>query len=264
MSLFQLHSKPALIGVVHLPPLPGAPTASTTLKEVIAHAVNDATALIRGGADGLIIENFGDAPFQSGTVEPTTIAMMTRIGVEIKKVTEQRSIGINVLRNDANGALAVASACEAAFIRVNVHTGVMATDQGLITGQARDTLLQKNRYGLSTKIAADVHVKHATPLANESFTQAAKDSWYRGHADALIVTGSGTGEPVNAEQLQDIARNIPNAPIWIGSGLTPETLPNFTGRFHVAIVGTWLHKDGEIHKPIDIERVQIMRQLLSE
>ena len=263
MSLFQLHSKPALVGVVHLPPLPGSPTGAWSLEQVLDHAIADANALITGGVDGLIIENFGDAPFRQGAVEPTTIAMMTRIGMEIKAVAQARPIGINVLRNDAGGALAVAAACEAAFIRVNVHTGVMATDQGLITGQARETLLQIKRHQLTTKIAADVHVKHATPLANESFLQAAKDTWYRGHANALIVTGSGTGQPSSPTQLREIAEHIPNAPIWIGSGLTPQTVSNYSGMFHVAIVGTWLHEDGLIHKPIDAERVNVMRQLLS-
>ena len=264
MALFHHQAPPAFIGVVHLPPLPGSPTSSWTFRQVLEHAKRDAQRLVKGGVDGLIIENFGDAPFVQGEVEPTTIAFMTRIALEIKEIIQEKSLGINVLRNDASGALAVAAATEAEFIRVNIHTGVMATDQGLITGRARETLLQIKRYELNTKIAADVHVKHATPLADESFIQAAKDTWHRGHANAIIVTGSGTGQPVQAAQLKELVANIPNAPLWIGSGLNPDTIEDYRGLFHAAIIGTWLHEDGILNRPVDTERVRTMRRLLSE
>jgi membrane complex biogenesis BtpA family protein len=261
-SLFLRQSSPSLVGVIHLLPLPGAPTDPSALSDVLDRALQDAMALKTGGVDGLILENFGDAPFSAVGSDPMTIAFMTRIACAVREQIGALALGINVLRNDAAGALAVAAASEADFVRINIHTGVMVTDQGLITGQARQTLLQRQRYALNTRIAADVHVKHASPLGQEPFLQSAKDTLLRGHADALIVTGSGTGEPVSKDKLISLKEALPQASIWMGSGLSPDTVEPYRGLFHTAIVGTVLHKDNNIRAPIEMHRVQLMRQAL--
>jgi len=75
-------------------------------------------------------------------------------------------IGFNVLRNDAQAALAICAACGGSFIRVNIHTGAMLTDQGLIEGAAFHTLRFRRAICPSAQIFADVHVKHAVPLGD--------------------------------------------------------------------------------------------------
>jgi len=133
----RLTDRPLLVGVVHLLPLPGAPRASAGLRAVETRALRDARALYEGGVDGVIVENLGDAPFTAGRVDAWTVAAMTRLALGVRALAPERMLGINVLRNDALSALAVAEASSADFIRVNVHTGAMVTDQGVITGQAR-------------------------------------------------------------------------------------------------------------------------------
>jgi uncharacterized protein len=262
MQLFAKRPKhPCLIGVVHLQALPGAPVGASSLQEVIERALKDAQTLVAGGADGLIVENYGDAPFAASEVDLPTVAMMTRIATEISTLAKPQWLGINVLRNDATAALSVALASHAHFIRVNVHTGVMATDQGIITGEARATLQLKKRFELSTKIAADVHVKHASPLTSMSIGQTAKDTYYRGKADALIVTGKGTGAGVDLQDLQEVQSAVPEAPIWIGSGIHPDNLSAYLGLFDTAIVGTCLHRNGQISEPVELRRVEEMAKL---
>ena len=129
MPLFERTERPSFVGVIHLLPLPGSPTGTNTLAEVIERARIDAAALKSGGIDGVIIENFGDSPFSAGPVAPATVAFMTRIALAVREQLGHLPIGINVLRNDAVAAIAIAAATEAALIRVNVHTGVMVTDQ---------------------------------------------------------------------------------------------------------------------------------------
>ena len=126
-----------LIGVVHLPPLPGSPGyAGESLETIIASCQADLRALEGAGFDGVIFENFGDTPFFKENVPAVTLTSMTRIIVGCGQTSLK--VGVNVLRNDAFGALAVATATGADFIRVNVHVGTMATDQGLIEGKAAD------------------------------------------------------------------------------------------------------------------------------
>ncbi len=225
-----------------------------------ARALADADALYRGGARVAIVENLGDAPFTKGAVTPATIAAMTRIVGAIKRHLPGLTLGVNVLRNDALGALAVAAATECRFIRVNVHVGAMVSDQGLLEGDARGTLLERNRLDADVRIAADVLVKHAVPLGDPLLEDVARDTWLRGRADALIVSGHGTGRPTDPERLRDAHTAVPDAPIWVGSGVTPAHLP--PPEATAAIVGTWLHEDSMLDRPVDSRRVATMLSAL--
>jgi membrane complex biogenesis BtpA family protein len=142
-----------LFGMVHMRALPGAPRFSGSIDEVIAAAVVDARALADGGCDAIVFENFGDRPFGKSAGKET-IAAMTRVIADVKRDV-RLPFGVNVLRNDAGGALAVAAATGAAFIRVNVHTGAMLTDQGIIEGDAAGTLRLRKQLAPEVLIFAD-------------------------------------------------------------------------------------------------------------
>ena len=243
-----------LFGVVHLQPLPGSPKWKGELKSLINLAVNDARAYERGGADALFIENFGDAPFAKTHVAPETIAAMAVAGSAISHAVEL-PIGFNVLRNDPCAALALCAACNGSFIRVNVHTGAMLTDQGLIEGNAFETLRYRRRICPEVEIFADVHVKHAVPLAPLSIEQSARDTLERGLADALIVSGAGTGLPADLASLERVRRACPSARILLGSGVTVENVRDYLPLANGFIVGTSLKKRGNIHNPVDQKRV---------
>jgi membrane complex biogenesis BtpA family protein len=248
--------------VVHLPPLPGAPLGDRPLEEVLAAALRDARALAEGGADGLIVENLGDRPYAADRVDAWTVAAMTRIAVALREALPDHALGVNVLRNDAEAAMSVAAAAAADFIRVNVHTGVMVADQGVLTGAARDTLLLRRRIGARVGIAADVAVKHAAPLAAQPLAQVAEDTFRRGLADALLVTGSGTGHPLDPADVDAVRAAVPEAPLWAASGVTPATLPALLERVDALVVGTWLHRDARLDAPVDPERVRALRALV--
>lgn len=249
---------PRFVGVVHLPPLPGSPRGGA-LEDALARAVQDVRTLRDNGADGVIVENLGDAPFAGDTVAPATVAQLTRIALAVREQAPDLALGINVLRNDAMAALAIASVTDAEFIRVNVHTGTMVTDQGVLQGQARRTLLERNRLGAKVRIAADVLVKHAVPLGEPDLADVARDTALRGLADVLIVTGSGTGRPHDPARLRTV-KDAVDVPVWIGSGLTPDGMASFEA--DGAIVGSWLHQDGDLNRPLDATRVRTMADLL--
>ena len=255
---------PALIGVVHLLPLPGAPRTSPGIEGVIARARADLQALRDGWADAAIVENLGDAPFTAGPVDAFTVAAMARILGALRDDAPGFALGVNILRNDASAALAVAVATDAQFIRVNVHIGAMLTDQGVVTGEARQTLLERNRLDRADiAIAADVLVKHAVPLATQDIVEVAEDTYLRGAADALIVTGRATGKPLDPQNLSRIRQSLPHAPLWAGSGVSPETAPQLRDLIDAAIVGTYLHEEGDLLRPVDAVRVQQMRRALT-
>ena len=163
-------AKKLLIGMLHLPALPGAPNHHRELAEVESRLVEEACLLSEVGFHGAMMENLGDVPFHKGASDVTTIASMKRLAMSVQRAVPELSLGINVLRNDARGALAIAFATGARFIRVNVHVGATATDQGIIEGQAAATLRLKKELGSDVAIWADVHVKHGKSLAHASIT----------------------------------------------------------------------------------------------
>ena len=251
-----------LIGMVHLPALPGSPgDTGHGLEPVIKRAVADARALEAGGASAVIVENFFDAPFARDTVPPHTVAAMTRAVLAVRRAT-QLPLGINVLRNDARSALAIAHICDAQFVRVNVWVGAAVTDQGIIQGAARDAILYRREIGADVAIFADVFVKHAAQLGGGSIEDAARDAVYRGRADALIVTGAATGSAASADDLRRVKAAAPESPVLVGSGLDAANAPALMAHADGAIAGSSLKRDGEVSSPVDPERVEALRHAM--
>jgi len=259
-SLFSTHTK-VLIGVVHLRPLHGSPRWRGDMESVIEFAVNDARAYEHGGADALFIENFGDVPFTKGCVAPETIAAMAAAGRAVRQAVKL-PIGFNVLRNDARAALALCAVCGGAFIRVNVLTGAMLTDQGLIEGNAYETLRYRQRVCPQARIFADVHVKHAVPLGNWTIEDAARDTVERGLADALIVSGVGTGLATDLADVERVRRTAPTTKILLGSGVTLENVRDFLPAADGFIVGSSLKLNGRLSNPVDPKRVASLARAL--
>jgi uncharacterized protein len=241
----------AVFGMVHLAPLPGAPLYGGSIEAVLDSALRDARAIRAGGADGIVVENFGDRPFFRGRVPAETVAAMTRVIAELAREVAL-PVGVNVLRNDAQSALAIAAATGAAFVRVNIHTGAMLTDQGIIEGEAAATMRLRAMLAPDVLLFADHLVKHAVPTAAYDPVQMAKDLRVRGLADALIVTGAETGAAPDASRLDEVAEAV-DAPLLIGSGLTAENAAQFV-RADGAIVGTSLKTNGVVD-PARVERI---------
>ncbi|MBI5368276.1 MAG: BtpA/SgcQ family protein [Planctomycetes bacterium] len=246
-----------ILGMIHLGALPGSPGYGGALAPVVDAALADAETLARGGVHGLMVENFGDMPFPPERVGPETVAAMTRVVTEIRRRADL-PLGINVLRNDARAALAVAAATGAAFVRVNVHIGLMAADQGLLAGRAHRTLRYRAALGAPTRIFADLFVKHATPLYQRTLEEMVEELGGRGRADAVIVTGRSTGSAPEVDTLQRARRAARGAPVLVGSGLTRENAATLLPCCDGAIVGTSLNRGGAVQAPVDAERVRAL------
>lgn len=255
MNLNQIFKTPnPIIGVVHLLPLPTSPRWSGSLKTVIDRAEQEVTALASGGVDGVIIENFFDAPFTKNQVDPAVVSAMTLIIQRLMNLV-MLPMGINVLRNDAQSAIAIATCVQAQFIRVNILTGVMATDQGLIEGQAHQLLRYRRELGSDVKIFADVLVKHARPLGTPNLTTAVQETINRGLADSVILSGWATGSPPTLEDLELASAAANGTPVFIGSGASWENISTLMQAADGVIVSSSLKRRGRIEQPIDPTRV---------
>ncbi|MFE4106417.1 photosystem I biogenesis protein BtpA [Almyronema epifaneia] len=255
MDLIQIFNTPnPIIGVVHLLPLPTSARWQGNFQAVMARAEQEATAFASGGVDGLVIENFFDAPFTKDQVDPAVVSAMSLIVQRLMQIVAL-PIGINVLRNDARSALAIATCVKAAFIRVNVLTGVMATDQGLIEGQAHQLMRYRRELGSDVKILADVLVKHARPLGSPNLTTAVQETIERGLADGVILSGWATGSPPSLADLELAKAAAGETPVFIGSGANWENIPKLMQAADGVIVSSSLKRHGLIDQPIDPIRV---------
>lgn len=238
-----------ILGMIHLRPLPGSP-ADGTMADAIDAAREDAEALVGAGVDGLVVENFGDSPFAKDRVPAITVAAMAVICRELR-TDHNVALGVNVLRNDAEAALSLAHATGADFFRVNVHIGAVVADQGVIEGKARETLMLRRTLGSSALLFADIRVKHARPLGGEADLVAeAKEAHGRGRADALILSGSATGESADPDEFRRVKRALPETPLIVGSGITSANLEEFWKFSDGMIVGSSMKKNNDPRGPV--------------
>jgi membrane complex biogenesis BtpA family protein len=247
-----------VIGMVHLPPLPGSPRFAGDLRGIRDAVLRDVDALVSAGVHGLMIENFGDVPFYKSTLPPATVAHMTHLATHVRLQTDL-PIGINCLRNDGCSAIAIAHACEAQFVRVNVLSGARVTDQGVIEGVAADLMRLRHSLGADAiKIFADVDVKHSAPLASIDLEHEIDDTIARSLADALIVSGAGTGKATDTKKVQRVAKHAKKMPLFVGSGVTQQTVQSYLPHVAGVIVGTYFKERGKVDAPVDPQRVRAL------
>jgi membrane complex biogenesis BtpA family protein len=251
-DLFQ--KKKPLIGCVHLMPLPGSPSYEGDRKKLYDKALEEVRIFKKYNLDGLIIENYRDKPFFPNRIPAETIASLAAIGREILDEVDI-PVGVNALRNDAQSSLAIATAIGAQFIRVNVHIGTSATEQGLIKGMSHKTLRLRQRLKSNVLIFADVGVKHAKPVVDRGLDVDTMDLTERGLADAIIVTGDRTGEMTHIGDLE-VVKNNTSLPVLVASGVTPDNVENFYKEADGFIVGSYFKEEGKAENFVEEDRVK--------
>lgn len=241
-----------IIGMIHLLPLPTSPGYRGDLQEVYARALQEASDLAAGGVDGLIVENFGDAPYLPNEVGPVETACMAAITREIVRLVDI-PVGVNVQFNDYRAELSIALASGASFIRVEVFVDNAISPQGWLPPVSAQALRLRKQLGAeSVRILADIHTKYTQPLVPGDLQDSARSAEEAG-ADALIVTGTGTGAATPLEAVR-AAREGTSLPVLVGSGTTLANLAEALDAADGAIVGSSLKRDGVASQPVDPER----------
>ena len=245
-----------IIGMLHLRPLPGSPRPEP-FADVRERMLADLEALIKGGVDGVILENYGDAPYFPGRVPPHTVSYLTRLAAEARGLTSL-PLGVNVLRSDGIAALAVAAAVGAEFVRVNVYTGVRVSGEGLIQGNAHEIQRYRRELGVDVKVFADVDVKHSTGVGDVDLEDEVTETILRGRADAVIVSGKATGSETRLEDLRRAKAAAGSTPVLTGSGMTVNSVSETLRWSDGAIVGTGFKIGGVTDNPVDVEAVRAL------
>lgn len=249
-----------LIGNIHVAPLPGAPRyKGESVAKIVDRAVRDALAYRDGGMEGVLVENHGDIPFlRPEEIGPEVIAAMTAVALAVVEASGL-PVGINMLANHPVGALAVARASGARFVRVNQFANAYVANEGLLDGEAGRVLRYRRQIGAEdVAIFADVHVKHGghAIVGDRSVADQARDVEFF-DADVAIATGNRTGDSIPDEEIAAI-REGTTLPVIGGSGLTPENASAILPKLDGAIVGSSLKAGHHWSGPVERARVEAL------
>jgi membrane complex biogenesis BtpA family protein len=236
---FVVRGSRALVGMIHLPPLPGSTNyMGQPFDQIVEQAVHDARALHAAGFRAGIIQNTHDLPV-TATAPPETVAFLSVVGWQIRREMKW-PIGVNILKNDAPGALAVAAAVGAEFVRLKVYVGAVLGAEGVLAPSSADALRTRQRLGSNTEIWADLFDRTSVPLVPQPLEQVAEWATKFGGAAVVIVTGDAWASTLDMART---ARSVlPDTPVAIGGGVTLANVREALDVADVAIVGSALEE----------------------
>ena len=246
----------ALIGMTHVHALPGTPGHTLSIPSIVERAVRDAVTLRDAGFDAVIIENMHDAPYVHGPrLGPEITACMTAVTSAVRSAVDV-PLGVQVLSGGNTHALAVAKACGGAFIRCENFVFSHVADEGLLSEAEAGPLLRYRRMlqAVQVGIFCDIKKKHAshTITGDVSIGDAVQAAAFF-RADAVIITGSHTGQPTSVADVQQAAA-ASELPVLVGSGVNVDTVAALLEHADARIVGSDIKHNGLWSNDVDPAR----------
>ena len=253
LSLLKAGGKP-VVGMVQLDALPGGSRyRDTTIDDVLGSALMEAGILADNGVDALMVQNLGDIPVNSQATS-VQVAWMTRVTSEIRRRCGI-PVGLNLLENDAEAMMAVASASGADFVRIKIYVGAMVTPFGVETAQAFAAIRARTAWRADhVAIFADVHDRTGNALVAGTLQDDLDAAVRLGSADGLVLTGKTYAQ---THELVATARRVVGAvPILIGGGVTVDNISEVQAVADGTIVSSSLKSDGTAFGQFDPGKVQ--------
>ena len=245
-----------IIGMIHVPALPGTPANILKPEEIISHCLKEATKLKKGGMDGIMIENMHDLPYLKRNIGPEIVGMMSVVGHEVKKAT-QLPCGIQILAGANMEALAVAQAGGLDFIRAEGFVFAHIADEGYMDADAGELLRYRKQIGAEhILVFTDIKKKHSSHAITDdlSITELAHTAEFF-LSDGIIISGKFTGSAPESEELIAVKKNT-KIPVLIGSGISVENLETYFPIGDGFIVGSSIKYDGFWENAIDPSRLK--------
>lgn len=255
MTSFQemLDNEKPVIGMVHLAALPGAPHYENDMDAIAERARQDLDALLAGGIDAVIVENFGDVPYAPKN-ELITYSAMSALVAKLRDACSV-PMGVNVQFNDCEAEWAIAYATGCDFIRVEVLAENRMGPNGVFTAAGPELVRLRRKYPADIAVLADLQVKHTFPWVEQpvDFTV---EAMREAGADAIICTGLVTGSSPTLEDVRTVKQHADTCPVLVGSGTNACTLSDYLSVADGVIVGSSIKVDGVVENAVDTDRVR--------
>ena len=236
----------AVIGMVHVQALPGTARHAASVREIVAHAVQEALILKKAGFDAILLENMHDAPYVLAPHGPEITAAMTAAALGVRGAVGDLPLGIQVLARGEREALAAALAAGCTFIRCENFVFSHVADEGLMVEAAAGPLLRYRKAIGAAHIAilCDIKKKHASHsiTADVGIADMVHGAEFFG-ADGMIITGSATGRSASLDDIA-AAAGATARPVVVGSGVTAANVREMLAASKGVIVGSSLKIGG--------------------
>ena len=252
-----------VIGMCHLPALPGDPgyDAVGGMDKILAHARREIGSLQDGGIDGILISNEFSLPYLTQT-EPITAVAMARVIGEIRSEL-QVPFGVNVLW-DAVASIDLAMATGASFVR-EVFTGVYASDFGMWNTDVGRAARHRVRVGAQgVRLLYNIVPEGATYVATREIDRMTRSTVFNGAPDGLCVSGLTAGAGTDTPTLRTVKENAGDVPVFVNTGVRPDTVAESLQYADAAIVGTWFKRDGKFANDVEAARVAELMGVVRE
>jgi membrane complex biogenesis BtpA family protein len=244
-----------IVGMVHLPPLPGTPlyNEAAGIDGIVGRVRADVSALCAGGVDALLFCNEGDRPYAL-QAPPDAVATMAR--VITTAAPADRPFGVDYLW-DAQAAIAIAYATGARFVR-EVFTGTYESDMGLWSPDAAAILRYRRQIGAQhIKLFFNVLPEFASPLGTRPLGARARSAVFSSLADVLLVSGMTAGTETDLVRLREVKEAVgESVPVFANTGVRAETVEQYLAIADGAIVGSAFKHDGQTWNAVDQRRVE--------
>jgi uncharacterized protein len=252
-----------VIAMVHFGALPGSPLhdAKGGLDALIAGARKDLKALQDAGVDAVMFGNENDRPYEFKVDTASTATMAYVIGVLRNEITVP--FGVNVLW-DPMSSMALAAATGARFVR-EIFTGTYASDMGPWNPDAGAALRYRDRLGRSdVAVLYNICAEFAYSLDRRSLADRARSAVFSSIPDAVLVSGTITGEAAAMSDLVEVKAVLPDIPVLANTGVKHATVADVLQVADGCIVGSSLKVDGHTWNAVDPDRaadfMRIVRQ----
>jgi len=213
----------------------------------VRRALSEITLFEEEGISGGIIENY------HGSVED-----VIRTLEETAKLDLKISIGVNILPNEFERAFSLAEKYGADFIQLDHVAGTYSN--GRRFDSVSYTSLRKEYHDVL--VFGGVWPKYYTPVASSNLETDLQMGMQR--ADAIVVTGAGTGKETPLEKIRKFREVLGDHPLIIGAGLTVANAYQQLSLADGVIVGTALKEGNETDNPIDRAKVRDLMDVVKE
>jgi hypothetical protein len=206
--------------------------------EPVKRALEEIAIFEEEGVDGAIIENY------HGSVKDLIQTLQETSSIKPKVV-----IGVNVLPNEFDQAFALSHKYGAKFIQLDYVAGIYSSGEldfktySLCKGNYPDII-----------VLGGVWPKYYHPVEGSDLEVDLREGKLR--AEAIVVTGAGTGMETPLSKIKRFREIIGEHPLVVGAGLTVDNAYEQLCISNGAIVGTYFKKNGDTQNPIDRAKIR--------
>lgn len=211
------YTKKPIIAMLHL--------MGSGSRDILERMAREADIYYENGVDAVMVENYfgGEEDCEAG----------------LRYLAQKfpgRLYGVNIL-GDYERAFALAKEYGGSFVQIDSVCGHLPPEKDKLYAEK----LMKSAQGRTFDILGGLRFKYQPVLSGRSLAEDAALACQR--CDAVVTTGSGTGEDSPTEKLMEFKEVLGTKPLIVGAGVTSETVAEKLRYSDGVIIGSWL-KEG--------------------